>query len=210
MSAYAWAAPVVLLLALLLIILFGGRAPDPVRSVERTDDYLRLQVSGAAALEGGGYTIRPLAAETRKRVLQNLSRFRAENRVVGPTILVSAPQTSAAAGELSGRIADLLAQYNLGGAATSSTDTGNASGTLDPLVLEARRADETIAMNLLAALSPMLAGNVTLRFDEQLAAGRMRLRVIVDPLYTDGGVAVFPGSTATGEQAERSGAAPAR
>lgn len=189
MSRYAWMAPAVVLLALLLVYLFGGDQGGRVQVLAEGADYQRLQI-GDPDDTGALQAAAALSAATREHVLQNLSRFRAEYQMLGPSVTLSAAPGSANATELARRLGALLAQYNLGDFAAQETG-GQPTVSADGLVLRVRPADRAIARELIAALAPMLAGNVTIHFDDTLPTGRMQLQVRGVSGFTPQGVAVL-------------------
>ncbi|MAC33305.1 MAG: hypothetical protein CME38_06820 [Haliea sp.] len=189
MSRYAWMAPAVVLLALLLVYLFGDGEGERVQVLSEGADYQRLQIGDPDDM-GALQATAPLSAATREHVLQNLSRFRAEYQMLGPSVALSAAPGSAKATELAERLRALLAQYNLGDFATQEGG-GQPAVSADGLVLGVRPADRAIARELIAALAPMLAGSVTIGFDDTLPTGRMQLRVREVSGFTPQGVAVI-------------------
>lgn len=191
MSRYAWMAPAVVLFALLLVYLFGDSGAGRVKTVAEGDGYLRLQL-GEADREQTLYTAQALSPEKREHVLQTLSHFRAEHQMMGPDVTVSTAGSSPGATELARRVGALLAHYNLGDYAAESAPPSDINrSTVDGILVDVRRADQVVARNLLAALSPMLAGTATIRFDESLPAAHLRMTIITGPRFTGEGIAVF-------------------
>ena len=191
MSRYAWMAPAVVLFALLLVYLFGDSGTGGVQTVAEGDGYLRLQLSEADPQQEI-HAARALSSEKREHVLQNLSHFRAEHQMMGPVVTVASAGSFPGAIELARRTGALLARHNLGDYAAESTPSSDVTrATVDGILVEVRRADEAIARNLLAALSPILAGTATIRFYESLPAGRLRMTITGEPRFTGEGIAVF-------------------
>lgn len=199
-SKYAWMAPAIVLLALLLIYLFGNSDADrakPVQTLEMAESHQRVRI-GQPDQQGGLQASAPLSTEIRERVLQNLSEFRAEHQMVGPTVTVTATETAAGSVVLAETLGELLARHNLGKQvaeprfATNGAAAIGAGNTADSMHLHVASRDVTFAHNLLTALSPMLAGTVLIRFDESLGTGQLQLLITATPQFTAEGVAVFP------------------
>lgn len=187
MSRFAWIAPTIILLAVGLIYLFGNTGADSISTEELTGAYERLRIGDAGQYDDLPQATIALSADKRQRVLQNLSSFRAEHQMVGPTVTVMALQSSTGSRELAQRIGGMLAQYNLG-----DTGPGNDINSGDAgVIILARRADRTLAHNLLRALSPMLSGMVQIQFDDTQRPGTLLLHIAANPHFTAQGVAVF-------------------
>lgn len=191
MSRFAWIAPTIILLALGLIYLFGNTGADSISTVELTGAYERLRIGDAGQYDDLPQATTALSADKRQRVLQNLSSFRAEHQMVGPTVTVLALPSSTGSRELAQRIGGMLAQYNLGDTG-ADPEAGNDINSGDAgVIILARRADRTLAHNLLRALSPMLSGMVRIQFDDTQRPGILLLHIAANPHFTAQGVAVF-------------------
>lgn len=191
MSRFAWLAPTIILLAAGLIYLFGNTGADSIHTEELTGTHERLRIGDAGQYDGLPQATIALSAGKRQRVLQNLSGFRAEHQMVGPTVTVVALQLSTGSRELAQRIGGILAQYNLGDTATDPVAGDDISSGNAGVILLARRADRTLAHNLLRALSPMLSGMVRIQFDDTQRPGTLLLGIAASPRFTAQGVAVF-------------------
>ena len=193
MSRYAWIAPAIILLALGLIYLADNDEPDRVQTLEATVDFERVRM-GHPDQHGKLQRDQTLSATTRRHVVQNLSGFRADHKVVGPTITVTAIEASGASRDLAKRIGGLLAQHNLGRYAEEpeTTEMSESGGGRDGVVLFVRRTDRSLAQGLITALAPMLSGTVTIQFNDERRAGQLLLAIVATPGFTDEGVAVFP------------------
>lgn len=198
-SKYAWMAPAIILLALLLVFLFGKDDADqtkPVQTLETSERQDRVRI-GQPDQPGELQVSASLSTEIREHVLQNLSEFRAQHQMVGPTVTVTATATTAGSVRLAETIGELLARHNLGehvGEARSATNGAidGDSNARDGMRLLVASQDVTFAHSLLAALAPMLSGTVVIQFDESLGTGKLRLLVTTTPQFTEEGVAVFP------------------
>lgn len=193
MSRYAWIAPAIILLALGLIYLADNDEPDRVQTLEATVDFERVRM-GHPDQHGKLQRDQTLSATTRRHVVQNLSGFRADHKVVGPTITVTAIEASGASRDLAKRIGGLLAQHNLRRYAEEpeTTEMSENGGVRDGVVLFVRRTDRSLAQGLITALAPMLSGTVTIQFNDERRAGQLLLAIVATPGFTDEGVAVFP------------------
>lgn len=193
-TRYAWIGPAVVVLALLLIYVFGndgdGLAPD-VRTLERSDGHEYLKIGRAE-----GYTdlvaSAPISADRRKAVLNNLSEFRAEHKLVGPGVIVTATGGAEPGRQLASTIGELLAHYNLGQYRADVDTFTDAVPEESNLVLYTKKADAVIARGLVEALSPMVVGSVAIVYRDELKTGSLHLLVRGDPAFTARGVAVFP------------------
>lgn len=192
MSRYAWIAPVIVALAFGLVYLFGDSGPNHIKTLEVTGHYERVRIDQPVQ-HGELQSSKALSADTRQRVLQRLSGFRAEHRMLGPAVTVTTLKASAASIELAQRIGELLAQHNLGNYTADPRITGDTHGVdSDGVILSVRRADRTMAHDLVSALSPMLAGTVRIRLDDTHQPGKLLLEIAATPGFSDQGVAVFP------------------
>lgn len=191
MSRFAWIAPVIILLVLGLIYLFGVTGSDSIRTEELTGEYERLRIGDAWQYNDLYQATTALSADKRQRVLQNLSSFRAQHRVVGPAVTVVALGASTASQELAQRIGGILAQYNLGDTAADSVARNDINSGDAGVIILARRDERTLAHSLLRALSPMLSGMIRIQFDDTRRPGALFLGIAASPRFTAQGVAVF-------------------
>ena len=195
LSQYAWMAPAIVLLALGLAYLSGNGIPESSPSLqtlelgERHERVLILNPDRHQEL----LPWQPLASAIREQVLQNLSELRARYQMLGPTTTVAARPAAAELSQLAQSIGGLLTRHQLGHyvAEPQMADLVATDGN-DSMYLHVASQDVALARNLLSALAPMLAGTVTIRFDERLASGQLRLVLAATPRFTGQGVAVFP------------------
>jgi len=124
-------------------------------------------------------------------VLQNLSSFRAQHKMIGPTVTVAALQSSAESRALAERVGRILAQYNLGDTLADSVTREDIDRDDAGVIILARYADRSLAHSLLRALSPMLSGMIRIQFDDAQRPGALFLGIATSPRFTAEGVAVF-------------------
>lgn len=195
MSRYAWMAPALVLLAVVVIFLFGNDSEKQTEMLEVTRDYERVRLESPTSY-GDLQSFAPLSDAKQQTALQRLSALRAEFRVVSPAITVTGLEGSSDANGLAQRIGTLLAQSSLGRHASDAESTELVDSTpgseQDNVIIFARVEDKAIAHGLLAALSPMLSGTVNIQFDDARRPGDMLLVVVATPKFTAEGVAVFP------------------
>lgn len=195
MSRYAWMAPALVLLAFIVIFLFGNDSSDQTGMQEKTADYERVRLDSPTTsedLQSSG----ALSDDRRQTVLQRLSTFRADYRVISPTVTVTGVEGAGDAAGLAQRIGTLLAQSSLGSYAPDAGRTGSIGSTTeggeqDSMIVFVRGEDRTMAHALTAALSPMLSGTVRIQFDDALRSGDLLLLIAAPPRYTAQGIAVF-------------------
>ena len=191
-SSLAWIVPAVVLLALLLILVFGNGdgplAPD-IETVERSPEHEIIRIGsteGYADLQPSA----TLSEERRQAVLQNLSELRAEYKLVGPGVITTADKGNEAGRQLARTVGTLLANYNLGQFRAGVQPPLAAPGATGVIVY-ARPKDAVIARAVVRSISPLLIGNVTLVFADDLKTGDLLLVVAGIPGFTTEGVAVF-------------------
>lgn len=191
MSRYAWMAPVLVLLTLGVIYLFGNDSPDRIQTREATENFERVRLDPPAESEALQGPV-ALSDARRQNVLQRLSAFRADYRVVSPTVTVAALEASSASRELAQRIGGLLAQHNLGRYAAEPVVIEHiGDGGNDGLIIAVKREDRTLARTLATALSPMLSGTIRIQFDDTRRSGHLLVGVAARPRFTAEGMAVF-------------------
>jgi len=191
MSRFAWMAPAIILLVLGLIYLFGSTGSDAIQTEELTGEHERLRVGDAWEHSDLRRTATALSADKRQRVLQNLSSFRAQHKMIGPTVTVAALQSSAESRALAERVGRILAQYNLGDTLADSVTREDINRDDAGVIILARYADRSLVHSLLRALSPMLSGMIRIQFDDAQRPGALFLGIATSPRFTAEGVAVF-------------------
>lgn len=191
MSKYAWMAPVIVALAFSLIYLFGNGGSDHIRTLDVTEHYERVQIDHPGQHESLQPSVE-LSADRRQSILQKLSSFRAEYKMLGPAVTVVSLKATNGSMQLAQRIGGLLAQNNLGNYASDPTITENINGfENDGVIISVRSADKAMAHNLASALSPMLSGTVRIQFDDTRRPGNLLLGIAATPGFSDQGIAVF-------------------
>lgn len=195
MSRYAWMAPALVLLAFVVIFLFGNDSSDQTGIREKTANYERVRLDSPANF-GDLQSSVALSDDRRQTVLQRLSALRADYRVISPTVTVTGLERSGDATGLAQRIGTLLSQNSLGHHTTDPggnniRDVAPGDGQ-DNMIIFVRGEDKAIAHGLAAALSPMLSGMLRIQFDDARRPGDMLFVVTATPQFTAQGVAVFP------------------
>ena len=184
MRKYAWMAPALVLLAFVVIFLFGNESSNPSPVKEVTADYERVRLDTSTS-HGDGQSFAGLADDTRQTVLQRLSALRTDYRVLSPSITVTGMTGTGDATARAQRIGTLLSQNSLGSYVADAVspglaDDGTAGDTgQDGMIVFVRRTDKAIAHRLTAALAPMLSGTVRIQFDDTRRPGHL-LAVIAD------------------------------
>lgn len=192
-SKYAWVVPAVVSLALLLIYFFGNgnnRYSAEISTLSKTESYQKLQIGqpdNHAVLKVSA----PLSEVTRGEVLNNLSELRAEYKLVGPQVIVTAEGAHKQTHQLARTIGGLLAHFNLGKFRAEAKPPTATFDSVDDVILYTRPKDASIARGLVESISPLLVGEITLVFNDKLQTGHLLLVVKGEPAYTEEGIAVF-------------------
>ena len=187
-SKYAWMAPAVVALALLLVFLFGNDKTLPSPSFAVIED---SQLSQVIRLGEDGVSTSPSyvppSSDIRKATLQNLSEFRATYKIVGPGITIVSTGKNPANNRLVNTLEGMLAHYNLSKDRVPETIPDSEYA----LTVYARKSDVVMTHKLLKAISPMVRGKVGVIFDNELAAGQLLVLISAPAQYSDDGAAYF-------------------
>jgi len=189
--------PLALLLAVLALLIWfkgspqlGQSASDSVTvlSESATGQWLKLPATGVEGRLSSRYVT--ASEERRARVLQNLSEFRAAYKQLAPFIEIRAAAGLESRQRLAQRLGSELSHYGLGRALTGESRAPQ-DGERAALILYGSRGNAEMIRGLLAALSPYLAGEVLVQFDEAMRSDRLELYLLGEPGFTGDGVAVF-------------------
>ncbi|MDX2463992.1 MAG: hypothetical protein QNK31_05730 [Porticoccus sp.] len=133
----------------------------------------------------------PATAAARQQVLLSLSRYAADYKQLRTLLEVQPEADSTVLEQLSQRIGDALARYNLGRAIPNDNLPADLTLPDNGLLLICAEDDRELALRLLTALMPYLSGKVSVRFDSSVTAQSMRLYLLGTPYFNDQGQATF-------------------
>ncbi len=192
-----WGLIPLFLVVLLLILLgrtWGPAEPGPVVVLDRTDQVQKVRLGSLAQVERlEDHYIAP-GAQRRERVLQGLSRFRADYKQLAPRLEIYAAPGSVSRRKVATRLGEALANYGLGQAVPAGEHGVPAKTGESPIWMRVSPSDLNIAHRLLAALSPYLAGEIAIEMDAGVGTGSMSLTLLGEPRFTETGLAVFKGA----------------
>ncbi len=195
MSSYAWLLLPLLAAVVGLIVLFhdpDSPAPAPLEIVERSAAGAKVYMAGPAASNGSWDSV-PVSGQSRQKVFENLRDFRAVYKQA--SVQMSVVPAGEGAREVARRLGSALSHYALGGVGDAdSAPAATPPGVEDlppVMLLFCAERDSGIALELLAALEPYLAGPVTLVWDDALRIDQLRLEIRGVPRFADNGEALF-------------------
>ncbi len=202
----AWLIAPLALIIIGLIVLFGRPGdsvltqPKILRSSAQ-GMLLELPVVATDAVVSWHAQWAPTSGTTRQLVLQALSQYAADYKQLRTRLEVRPGPGPVELKQLSQRIGDALALYDLGLAIPwDNLSVGDlpienlpANFTLpdNGLLLICAEDDSELARRLLAALTPYLSGRVSVYFDNKITAQSMRLYLFGTPHFNDQGQAMF-------------------
>lgn len=192
----------ILVVAAVVVWLTTDRHPDGETEPYTTDASSDYQVVSWRELttdsDGLSDTYVPVDGALRAQVLQQLAEFGARWKIADPRIAVVADESAADVAE---QLTGWLEHHDLAITSASSTDASAtrvpretvkvAQGLTTGMLIHAHSKDESIARDLALALSPAIGGDVALLIDSNIDAGRLKVRLLGSPQFTDEGVAYF-------------------
>ncbi|NVK41804.1 MAG: hypothetical protein HWE39_11230 [Oceanospirillaceae bacterium] len=133
----------------------------------------------------------PESPQLRAQVLQNLNEFRAAYRQLAPALEVLALPGLDSRQSLAERLGSALAFQGLGQARQAELSLEDPSLVPAPMLLRCAPKDFKLVQRLLEALSPYIAGDVLIQFDENIRTGELKLYLLGRPRFSEEGVAIF-------------------
>lgn len=193
-----WLLLALLVSLLLLMFLVRGwnGGPEPVLEVVASGSgWQRARLVGEGGVPANGAPLSEhflaISSANRERVLENLSRFRADYKQLAPFLRVSASPTLESRSLLADQLGRVLARYGLGGTAPEAVSPPLATEPGASLVMICNERHLVIAHRFLQALSPYLRGEVLIQFDDGRNVDHMQLFIKGNPRFAPGGTAVF-------------------
>ncbi|CCK75167.1 hypothetical protein OLEAN_C09910 [Oleispira antarctica RB-8] len=190
----AWLLVPILFVIILLIALFGDRDNDKLlqpKLLESSPAGLLLELPNVSTTKAGDWKTqwKPSSDIARQQVLQSLSEYAADYKQLRTQLEVWAEPGSTSRDQLVQRIGSALERYDLG----EVKQEANPAVILPAkgILLICAAADKELALRMLAALTPYISGEVSIRFETNLAAQTMRLYLFGTPYFNDQGQAKF-------------------
>ncbi|MFC6673070.1 hypothetical protein [Marinobacterium aestuariivivens] len=126
----------------------------------------------------------------RAQVLQNLGEFRAAYQQLAPSLEVRVAPGLKSRQRLAERLGAALSHFGLG-RARAGFDLALPGQARPAMLARCSGRDAEILRRLLAALSPYLAGDVLVQFDDSLRIDEIGLYLLGEPRFNEEGVAIF-------------------